>query len=83
MKQTLKYIVIGFSLLALSLSANAQHDGTTYNSQGGVSTAKSVTGPDEHGYYKLNAAGMVQADYDEKDYMYDYQEFINWRGGQE
>ena len=53
MKQTLKYIVIGFSLLALSLSANAQHDGTTYNSQGGVSTAKSVTGPDEHGYYTI------------------------------
>ena len=53
MKQTLKYIVIGFSLLALSLSANAQHDGTTYNSQGGVSTAKNVTGPDEHGYYTI------------------------------
>lgn len=53
MKQTLKYIVIGFSLLALSLSANAQHDGTIYNSQGGVSTAKNVTGPDEHGYYTI------------------------------
>ena len=39
---------------------------------------------DEHGYYKLNAAGMVQADYDEKDMIYagstDAKHRLSWGG---
>ena len=35
--------------------------------------------------FSTNSLALVlsSTDYDEKDYMYDYQEFINWRGGQE
>ena len=35
--------------------------------------------------FSTNSLALVlsSTDYDERDYMYDYQEFINWRGGQE
>ena len=35
--------------------------------------------------FSTNSLALVlsSTDYDEKDYMYDYQEFINWREGQE
>ena len=53
MKYIYKYITIGIALLATSLALCAQNDGTTYNSQGGVSTAKSVSDQDEDGYYTI------------------------------
>ena len=42
MKHTFKYILIGLSLLAVSLTTNAQMQ---YNTVGGVTTGKQVTGP--------------------------------------
>ena len=49
MKHTFKYIVTLLALLGVALAAGAQ----TYNEQGGVSTAKTVTGPNEDGSYTL------------------------------
>lgn len=53
MKYIYKYITIGIALLATSFSLSAQNDGVTYNSAGGVSTAKNVSDPDENGYYTI------------------------------
>lgn len=49
MKNIFKFITIGIALLAGSMTAYAQ-----YNTEGGVSTAKNVTGPDEDGYYTIS-----------------------------
>lgn len=47
MKHTFKYILTSLSLIFVSLAAFAQND------EGGVTTSKNVTGPDENGLYTV------------------------------
>lgn len=47
MKNIFKYVLTSLSLLLVSFAAFAQH------SEGGVTTSKNVTGPDEHGLYTV------------------------------
>ena len=49
MKNIFKFITIGIALLAGSITANAQ----TWNTEGGVSTKKTVSDPDENGLYTI------------------------------
>jgi hypothetical protein len=49
MKNIFKFITIGIALLAGTVAANAQ----TWNTEGGVSTAKTVSAPDENGLYTI------------------------------
>ncbi len=44
----IKYIAIAVALLATAMTAQAQ-----YHSEGGVSTAKNVSGPDDDGFYTI------------------------------
>ena len=53
MKKIYLFITVGIALLAASLSLQAQNDGVTYNSAGGVSTAKTVSEPDANGFYTI------------------------------
>ena len=50
MKNIFKFITLGIALLAGTVAANAQ---TTWNEEGGVATAKSVSAPDENGLYTI------------------------------
>ena len=50
MKNIFKFITLGIALLAGTIAANAQ---TTWNEDGGVATAKTVSAPDEHGLYTI------------------------------
>ena len=50
MKNIFKFITIGIALLAGTIVANAQ---TTWNKEGGVATAKSVSAPDGNGLYTI------------------------------
>lgn len=50
MKNTIKYIALGFSLLASMMVARAQNDGVSYHSDNGVSTNKSVDSNGKGGY---------------------------------
>ena len=50
MKNIFKFITIGIALLAGTITANAQ---TQWNTEGGVSTAKTVSAPDENGLYTI------------------------------
>lgn len=47
MKNLFKYVLTSLSLLLVSFAAFAQHE------EGGVTTSKNVTGPDEHGLYTV------------------------------
>lgn len=47
MKKIYKYVLTSLSLLFISFAVSAQH------SEGGVTTSKNVTGPDEHGLYTV------------------------------
>lgn len=47
MKNIVKYVLTSLSLLLVSFAAFAQHE------EGGVTTSKNVTGPDEHGLYTV------------------------------
>ena len=47
MKNIFKYVLTSLSLLLVSFAAFAQHE------EGGVTTSKNVTGPDEHGLYTV------------------------------
>ena len=49
MKNIFKFITIGIALLAGSITASAQ----TWNTEGGVSTKKTVSEPDENGLYTI------------------------------
>ncbi len=49
MKNIFKFITLGIALLAGTVAANAQ----TWNTEGGVSTAKTVSAPDENGLYTI------------------------------
>ena len=49
MKKIFKFITVGIALLAGTVAANAQ----TWNTEGGVSTAKTVSAPDENGLYTI------------------------------
>ena len=50
MKNIFKFITLGIALLAGTVAANAQ---TTWNEDGGVATAKTVSAPDENGLYTI------------------------------
>lgn len=50
MKNIFKFITLGIALLAGTVAANAQ---TTWNEEGGVATAKTVSAPDENGLYTI------------------------------
>lgn len=65
MKHTFKYILIGLSMLGVSMTANAQ---MAYNSAGGIVTGKQVTGPNTDGSYtiKLETYAEGESDYSEK-----------------
>ena len=49
MKNIFKFITLGIALLAGTVAAYAQ----TWNTEGGVSTAKTVSAPDENGLYTI------------------------------
>ena len=49
MKNIFNFITLGIALLAGTIAANAQ----TWNTEGGVSTAKTVSAPDENGLYTI------------------------------
>ena len=49
MKNIVKFITLGIALLAGTFAANAQ----TWNKEGGVATAKTVSAPDENGLYTI------------------------------
>ena len=49
MKNIFKFITVGIALLASTVGANAQ----TWNTENGVSTAKTVSAPDEDGLYTI------------------------------
>ena len=49
MKNIFKFITVGIALLAGTVAANAQ----TWNTEGGVATAKTVSAPDENGLYTI------------------------------
>ena len=65
MKHTFKYILIGLSMLGVAMTANAQ---MAYNSAGGITTGKQVTGPNTDGSYtiKLETYAEGESDYSEK-----------------
>ena len=50
MKNIFKFITVGIALLAGTVAANAQK---TWNEDGGVATAKTVSAPDENGLYTI------------------------------
>ena len=50
MKHTFKYILIGLSMLGVAMTANAQ---MAYNTAGGITTGKQVTGPNGDGSYTI------------------------------
>lgn len=49
MRNIFKFFTIGIALLAGTVAANAQ----TWNTEGGVATAKTVSAPDENGLYTI------------------------------
>lgn len=65
MKRFFKYALIGLSLLGISLTANAQ---MAYNTAGGVTTGKQVTGPNPDGSYTITLETYAEgeSDYSEK-----------------
>lgn len=65
MKHTFKYILIGLSLLGVSVSASAQ---MAYNEANGIRTGKQVTGPNTDGSYTitLETYAIGESDFSEK-----------------
>lgn len=59
MRHFFTYSLIGLSLLGVSLSANAQ---MAYNTAGGVTTGKQVTGPNKDGSYTITLEAYAEGE---------------------